>query len=98
VSNTLQRVDFGAILIDDEGYPVDRADWTEAAARTLAGRENLTLTDLHWRVPRFMCAFHVDHQITADARFVIRFLADEAGFGAAARSKLFELLPYGYVK
>jgi sulfur relay (sulfurtransferase) DsrC/TusE family protein len=33
-----------------------------------------------------------------DARFVIRFLADEAGAGNAARQRLFELFPYGYVR
>jgi TusE/DsrC/DsvC family sulfur relay protein len=98
VNDTQQPAAFGAIRIDDEGYLVDPADWTEAVAQALAGRENLTLTDLHWRVLRFMRAFHDDHQVIPDARFVIRFLGDEAGFGAAARSKLFELFPYGYVK
>jgi len=93
-----QPADLGAVRVDDEGYLVDPADWTEAVAQALAERENLTLSDLHWQVLRFMRAFHDDHQVAADARFVIRFLADEAGLGAAARGKLFELFPYGYVR
>lgn len=98
MSDEQQPADLGGVRTDDEGYLLDPADWTEAVAQALAERESLALTDLHWRVLRFMRAFHDDHQVAADARFVIKFLADEAGFGAAARSKLFELFPYGYVK
>jgi len=98
MTHTQQPADLGTVRIDDEGYLVEPADWNEAVAQALAGRENLTLSDLHWQVLRFMRAFHDEHQVAADARFVIRFLADDAGFGTAARSKLFELFPYGYVK
>ena len=93
-----QQADLGAVRLDDEGYLVDPADWTETVAQALAERENLVLSDLHWQVLRFMRAYHDEHQVAADARFVIRFLADEIGLGVAARSKLFELFPYGYVK
>lgn len=83
---------------DDEGYLVDPADWTEAIAEAFARDEDIVLTDLHWQVLRFMRAFQDEHQVSPDARFVIRFLADEAGLGTAARTRLFELFPYGYVK
>ena len=83
---------------DDEGYLVDPQDWSEAVAAALAEREGLQLTDLHWQVLRFMRAFLDEHQLIADARFVIRFLADDAGLGDAARQRLFELFPYGYVR
>jgi TusE/DsrC/DsvC family sulfur relay protein len=83
---------------DEEGYLVDPADWTEATAEALAEREAVQLTDLHWRVLRFMREFHDEHQVAADARFVIRFLADECGLDEGARSRLFDLFPYGYVR
>ncbi len=86
------------LTTDDEGYLVDPADWSKAVAELLAEREGLTLTDLHWQVLRFMRAYHDDHQLIADARFVIKHLADEVGLGADARKTLFELFPYGYVK
>lgn len=87
-----------AVAVDDEGYLVDPADWNESVAAAFAEREGLPLTPLHWQVLRFMRAFLDEHQLIPDARFVIRFLADEAGAGDAARRKLFELFPYGYVK
>ena len=84
--------------VDDEGYLVDPDDWSETVAAALAEREGLRLTDLHWQVLRFMRAFLDEHQLIPDARFVIRFLADDAGLGGAARQRLFELFPYGYVR
>jgi tRNA 2-thiouridine synthesizing protein E len=83
---------------DDEGYLVDPADWSEEVAERLARAEGIELGDLHRRVLRFMRAFFDEHQVAADARFVIRYLAEQEGFGARARARLFELFPYGYVR
>ena len=83
---------------DDEGYLVDPVDWTDDIAVAFAREEGIQLGDLHWRVLRFMREFQASHQVSPDARFVIRFLADECGLGSRARARLFELFPYGYVK
>ncbi|MGA7800003.1 MAG: TusE/DsrC/DsvC family sulfur relay protein [Gammaproteobacteria bacterium] len=83
---------------DAEGYLVDPSDWNPQIAILLADDEGLELTDEHWKVIEFMRSYYDDHQIAADARFTIKFLADEMGFGARARSRLFQLFPYGYVK
>jgi tRNA 2-thiouridine synthesizing protein E len=87
-----------SVPTDEEGYLIDPSDWDESVAQALARREDIVLTDDHWRVLRFMREFHDEHQLIPDARFVIRFLADEMGLGDAARQRLFELFPYGYVK
>ena len=86
------------IRTDEEGYLIDPADWDEVTACDLAHKEGIALTDLHWQVLHFMRRFLDEHQVMPDARFVIKFLADEAGLGEAARQRLFELFPYGYVK
>jgi tRNA 2-thiouridine synthesizing protein E len=83
---------------DEEGYLVDPSDWDESVAEALARREGIALTEVHWRVLRFMREFHESRQVAPDARFVIRYLAGKEGLGAAARPRLFELFPYGYVK
>lgn len=87
-----------SIALDDEGYLVDPADWDEALAARLAADEGVALTELHWRVLHYMRRYLDEHQLIADARFVIRFLAEDCGLGEDARSRLFELFPYGYVK
>ncbi len=84
--------------LDNEGYLTNPADWSEPVAQALARHEGIELTAEHWAVIRFMRGYYDEHAIPADARFAIRFLADELGHGAAARKRLFELFPYGYVK
>jgi len=82
--------------IDDEGYLVDPQDWSEELAEEFASQENIPLTEDHWDVIRFMRGFYEEHQIAPDARYVIKHLAER--LGTAARNKLFEMFPYGYVK
>lgn len=81
---------------DVEGYLIEPGDWNEEIARALASDENIELTDDHWNVIRFMRAYYEEHQIAADARYVIKHLG--ASYGREAQKKLFELFPYGYVK
>ena len=92
------EVDGGTIDTDDEGYLVDPADWNEKVAEELARRENLRLGRLHWQVIAFMRGYLDTHQVAADARYVIRHLANELDVGGRARARLFELFPYGYVR
>ena len=92
------QIDNRTIDIDDEGYLVNPADWSEAVAEELARRENLPLEPLHWRVIEFMREHLESRQVAADARHVIRHLAEDRGLGERARKLLFELFPYGYVR
>jgi tRNA 2-thiouridine synthesizing protein E len=86
------------VQVDDEGYLVDPAAWTRAVAEEFARQEGIELTDDHWAVIGFMRSYLDEHQVAADARFVIRFLAEQMGKGADARVLLFRLFPYGYVR
>ncbi len=81
---------------DDEGYLLDPLDWNESFARLVAAKENIELSEDHWDVIRFMRDFYQTRQVAADARFVIKHLSQR--YGTDARSRLFELFPYGYVK
>ena len=81
---------------DDEGYLIDPQDWDEELAQELARRENIQLTEVHWDALRFMRSYYSDHQIAADARHVMKHLAQK--HVPASRNLLFELFPYGYVK
>jgi TusE/DsrC/DsvC family sulfur relay protein len=81
---------------DAEGYLIDPGDWNEDVARALAKEENIELNDDHWDAIRFMRDFYEENQVTADARFVIKHLAER--MGKEAQKQLFVLFPYGYVK
>jgi tRNA 2-thiouridine synthesizing protein E len=81
---------------DAEGYLIEPGDWSEDVARVLAREENIELSDDHWDAINFMRDFYEENQVAADARFVIKHLAER--MGKDAHKKLFELCPYGYVK
>jgi TusE/DsrC/DsvC family sulfur relay protein len=83
------------VPVDDEGYLVDPADWSEEVAVELARREGVPLTDAHWAVIGFMREYYQRRHIAPDARFVLKFLTEARG---AERNELFRLFPYGYVK
>jgi tRNA 2-thiouridine synthesizing protein E len=92
------ELDENTMATDAEGYLVDPLDWNEAVASELARRENIVLTPDHWLVMAFMRDYYDEHQVAADARFTIKFIANDLGYGAKAKSRLFEMFPYGYVK
>lgn len=86
------------IETDAEGYLINPDDWNESVAEQLAAGEGITLCDDHWQVLKFMRDYYDAHQVAADARFTIKFLADEMGYKKKARNYLFQLFPYGYVQ
>ena len=81
---------------DAEGYLVEPQDWNPTLAEELARQENIPLGEDHWDVIHFMREYYDEHQVIPDARFVIKHLLTR--LGTAARNRLFELFPYGYVK
>ena len=85
----------GKPVVDAEGYLIDPAAWTEAFAAQVAAGEAIELTAEHWSVIRFMRDFYEQNGVPPDARFVMRHLAQAHG---AARNRLFDLFPYGYVQ
>ena len=86
------------VSLGEEGYLNDPTAWNEEVARQLAAGEGIELTEEHWRVIGFMRDYYEENRIAADARFVIKFIAEEMGYGGGARARLFQLFPYGYVK
>jgi len=83
---------------DDQGYLVDPEEWSEEVAEALARQADIELTDEHKKVMQFMRDYFTEHQIAADARFVIKFIAEELGYGDEARQRLYTLFPYGYMQ
>lgn len=86
-------------LRDIEGYIVDPEEWSPEIARYMAAEENLELTQDYWGILDFMRTYWMDHRVAPDVRHVIEYLASEQGYEKkAAKKRLFDLFPYGYVK
>jgi TusE/DsrC/DsvC family sulfur relay protein len=82
--------------IDEEGYLVEPAEWTEEIAHRFAEQEGIQLTDDHWEAIRFMRDYYAEHQVAPDVRHVMKHLTTRPG--NESRNRIFELFPYGYVK
>lgn len=94
--NVALEINGKTLETDQEGYLVEPADWNQDVAQMLAQQENIELNDDHWTVLHFMREFYEQHQVAADARFVIKHLKEEGKDDA--RNMIFKLFPYGYVK
>ena len=86
------------IETEDLGYLLDPEEWDDDVAEHLARLEEITLTDDHWKVIRFVRAYYQDHGMSPEVRRVIRFLVDDMGRQDAAKKHLAKLFPYGYAK
>ena len=89
----------GTVTVDGHGYLTDPDQWSREFAEYAAKNEQIELTPKHWEVINFMRDWLEEHGIAADARFVLKFLAQRDGLDKhGAKMAMFELFPYGYVK
>lgn len=83
------------VLTDSEGYLVNPSDWSEAFARTLAGREGLQLGAEHWEVIRFLRASYASHGTQATVRDMIAHFRGVWGAEKGSNRYLHRLFPRG---
>ena len=86
------------IATDDQGFLMDPEAWDNNVADLLARKEGVQLSDEHRKVLEFIRNYYNEHHIAVDARFVIKYLAEELGYHKNARHRLYELFPYGYMQ
>ena len=89
----------GKVTVDGHGYLTDPDQWSREFAEYVARTEGIDLTPRHWEVIHFMRDWLDEHGIAADARFVLKFLAEPDSLSKHdAKMAMFDLFPYGYVK
>jgi TusE/DsrC/DsvC family sulfur relay protein len=99
--DVISRIDLpsGPVFVDEHGYLTDPADWSTDFVAHVAQQENLNITPQHLEIISFMRDYLEDHGIAADARFVLKYIAERDGLNKSeAKQVLFALFPYGYVK
>jgi tRNA 2-thiouridine synthesizing protein E len=84
-----------AVATDDEGYLIDRTDWSEDFARALAREEDLVLTDEHWQVIRFLREHFAAHGVQAQVRVMIKHFVQAWGPACGTNHHLHDLFPIG---
>jgi tRNA 2-thiouridine synthesizing protein E len=84
-----------AIATDDEGYLIDRNEWSEAFVQALARKEGLALTDEHWQVIRYLREYFHEHGVQAQVRVMIKHFAQRWGPARGNNHYLHDLFPIG---
>ncbi|MCA8868816.1 MAG: TusE/DsrC/DsvC family sulfur relay protein [Rhodobacteraceae bacterium] len=89
----------GKVERDEGGYLTDPNNWSMEFAEHVAAEESITLTPDHYEVIDFMRRYNDEHGVMADARFVLKFLAERYKTDKpGSRKEMFRLFPYGYVR
>ena len=79
------------VILDDEGFFTDPAQWREDMAPQIAGREGIELTGRHWQVITFM-RHEYDTKGTGPT---VRVLGKTSGVSI---KELYQLFPKGPAK
>jgi len=76
---TALNVEGRSLALDKDGYLLDLADWSEAAAHALAQREDINLSADHWEILWLVRSFYDEFQLSPANRPLIKFIASKLG-------------------
>jgi len=86
------------IETDAQGYLKNSTDWDEALAPLLAEQEDITLTDAHWEVVRFVREFYLEFNTSPAIRMLVKAMGQKYGEEKGNSRYLFRLFPEGPAK
>lgn len=88
-----------SIDLDDDGYLIDRTQWTEDVAKALAVTEDVEMSEQHWEIITFLRSYYEEYQIAPMVKILAKEVAKISGVDKRAASKmLYELFPSGPAK
>lgn len=87
-----------AIETDAQGYLKNSADWHEGLAPLLAAQEEITLTDEHWEVVRFVRHFYQQFNTSPAIRMLVKAMVQKYGEEKGNSRYLYRLFPQGPAK
>lgn len=86
------------LATDKQGYLLNHTDWDESLVPFLAERENITLTDAHWEVVRFVRVFYLEFDTSPAIRALVKAMANKFGPEKGNSRYLHRLFPKGPAK
>ncbi|PRB76206.1 TusE/DsrC/DsvC family sulfur relay protein [Pseudomonas sp. MYb185] len=90
--NTL-KVDGRDIELDDDGFLLDLADWSDAVAIALAEQEGLSLNEAHFEVIHALRQFHAQYQLSPAMRPLVKYIGQQLGKDKGSSLYLLSLFP-----
>jgi len=92
------QVDGKSVEVDEEGYLMNRDDWTDNIASAIAVEEKLEMSDSHWEVVNFLREYYEEYQIAPAVRVLTKAIGKKLGKDKGNSKYLYELFPYGPAK
>ncbi len=86
------------VEVDEEGYLVNRTDWSEEIGAEMAKIDNCELTPSHWEVINFLREYYDEYQIAPAVRVLTKAIGKKLGADKGNSKYLYELFPYGPAK
>lgn len=86
------------VATDKAGYLLDHTQWQEAMVPVLAEQENISLTDAHWEVVRFVRQFYLEYDTSPAMRALVKAIAATHGPEKGNSRYLQRLFPKGPAK
>ena len=87
-----------SIETDEEGYLLNRDEWTDDVAKALVVGEGLDMTENHWEVVNFLRECYEEYQIAPAVRVLTKAIGKKLGKDKGNSKYLYELFPYGPAK
>jgi tRNA 2-thiouridine synthesizing protein E len=86
------------IETDNEGYLLDHTKWSEPLVSIIAENEQISLSDAHWEVVRFVREFYEEYQTSPAIRALVKAMAVKLGPEKGNSRYLHRLFPKGPAK
>lgn len=86
------------IATDPHGYLLNVQDWQEAMVPLLAEQEEITLTEQHWEVIRFVRDFYLEFNTSPAIRMLVKAITQKYGEERGNSRYLYRLFPKGPAK
>lgn len=81
------------IELDQEGFLLDLADWSEAVAVALAENEGLSLGNAHFEIIHALRQFHAEYQLSPAMRPLVKYIGQQLGKDKGNSLYLLSLFP-----
>ena len=84
--------------IDEEGFLLKTADWTEEIALAMAAEDDIELSSEHWEVINFLREYFEEYEFAPAVRILTKAIAKKLGNDKGNSRYLYSLFPYGPAK
>lgn len=86
------------VATTEQGFLLDKTQWTEVIAHQLAAIEGLELTSAHWEILTFIQNFYQEYEYLPNARVFTKAIKNELGADKGNSRYLLKLFPEGPLK